>query len=93
LKFWLHISKDEQLRRFKGREKTSYKSWKITEEDWRNREKWDLYKDAVEDMITMTSTEASKWNVIAGNSKRSARIKVMEIIIEELERALKKREK
>ncbi|WP_319371546.1 polyphosphate:AMP phosphotransferase [uncultured Ilyobacter sp.] len=93
LKFWLHISKDEQLRRFKGREKTSYKNWKITEEDWRNREKWDLYKDAVEDMITMTSTENSEWHVIPGNSKRYARLKVMEIIIEELEKALKKREK
>lgn len=93
LKFWLHISNEEQLRRFKEREKTSYKNWKITEEDWRNREKWDLYKDALEDMITMTSTDSAEWSVIPGNSKRYARLKVMEIIIEKLEKALKKREK
>ena len=93
LKFWLHISSEEQLRRFKEREKTSYKNWKITEEDWRNREKWNLYKDAVEDMVTMTSTDSSEWYVIHGNSKRYARLKVMEIIIRELEKALKKREK
>ena len=93
LKFWLHISSEEQLRRFKEREKTSYKNWKITEEDWRNREKWNLYKDAVEDMVTMTSKDSSEWYVIPGNSKRYARLKVMEIIIRELEKALKKREK
>lgn len=91
LKFWLHISKDEQMRRFREREKISYKSWKITDEDWRNREKWDLYKEAVEDMITMTSTEDVKWHVIPGNSKRYARLKVMEIIIEELEKAVRKK--
>ena len=93
LKFWLHISSEEQLRRFKEREKTLYKNWKITEEDWRNREKWNLYKDAVEDMVTMTSKDSSEWYVIPGNSKRYARLKVMEIIIRELEKALKKREK
>lgn len=92
LKFWIHISSDEQLRRFKEREKVPHKNWKITDEDWRNREKWDLYTEAVEDMVTMTSKKNSKWYIIPGNSKPYARLKVMEIIIRELKKAIKNRE-
>ncbi len=56
VKYWMHITKDEQLRRFKRRQKISYKQWKLTDEDWRNREKWELYEQAVNDMIARTST-------------------------------------
>ena len=70
LKFWLHITKDEQLRRFKAREEIPYKRWKLTDEDWRNREKWDLYEQAVNDMIERTSTAHAPWTLIEGNDKR-----------------------
>jgi polyphosphate:AMP phosphotransferase len=92
LKFWIHISSDEQLRRFEEREEIPYKNWKITDEDWRNRGKRDLYEEAIEDMVTMTSKNNAKWHIIPGNSKFYARLKVMKIMIRELKKAIKNRE-
>ncbi len=77
VKFWIHIDKDEQLRRFEERERTPEKRWKITDEDWRNREKWEQYETAVSDMLAFTSTDAAPWTVVAGNDKNSARITVL----------------
>ncbi len=88
LKFWLHIDKDEQLRRFREREKVSYKQYKISDEDYRNREKWSDYELAVNDMVERTSTEYAPWNLIEGNDKRYARIKAIKIICDRLEEAL-----
>lgn len=88
LKFWLHIDQDEQLRRFEEREKTAFKRYKITAEDWRNREKWDEYQKAVCDMIDRTSTEQSPWTLVASNDKKYARIKILKTICEQLERKL-----
>lgn len=88
LKFWLHIDPDEQLRRFQAREKTPYKKYKITEEDYRNREKWDDYVEAVNDMVSKTSSEIAPWHLVAANDKRWARIEVLETVCGELQRAL-----
>ena len=88
-KFWLQISNDEQLARFKAREDTPYKRYKITDEDWRNREKWDEYRDAVNEMLDRTSAKHSPWNLIAGNDKRFARIQVLETVAGALREALK----
>ena len=89
MKFWIQIDKDEQLRRFTERQNTPEKQWKITDEDWRNREKWDLYEPAIDRMISLTSTEDAPWHIIEGNDKKYARIKVMKLIIERLNKALK----
>ena len=88
VKFWVHIDRDEQLARFKAREETSFKQHKLTEEDWRNREKWDDYAHAVNDMVERTSTEFAPWNLIEGNDKRWARVRALQILCERLERAL-----
>ncbi len=88
VKFWVHIDKDEQLARFKAREETSFKQHKLTEEDWRNREKWDAYAHAVNDMVERTSTEFAPWNLIEGNDKRWARVRALQILCERLEKAL-----
>lgn len=88
LKFWLHIDKDEQLRRFKEREQISYKQHKITEEDYRNREKWDDYKKAVNEMIARTSTSRAPWILVEGNDKYYARIKVLKAYCERMEKML-----
>jgi polyphosphate:AMP phosphotransferase len=88
IKFWLQINKDEQLKRFKEREKTPFKRFKITEEDWRNREKWDLYHEAVCDMVDRTSTEVAPWTLVAAENKYAARIKVLQTTVERIERAL-----
>jgi len=87
-KFWLHIDKDEQLRRFHEREKTPWKEYKITEEDWRNREKWDDYRDAVNDMVSHTSTEFAPWILIPANDKRLARVEVVKTVSRRLQEAL-----
>ncbi|HYL88008.1 MAG TPA: polyphosphate:AMP phosphotransferase [Burkholderiales bacterium] len=87
-KFWLQISKDEQLRRFKEREKTRFKRFKITAEDWRNREKWDAYQEAAADMIERTSTEHAPWTLVAANDKYHARVKVLQTLVDSVERAL-----
>ncbi len=88
LKYWLHISKDEQLRRFKEREKIPWKAHKITDEDWRNREKWDAYGEAVNEMVAHTSTEYAPWNLIPGNDKRYARVEVLKRLCKRLKEAL-----
>ncbi|HEY1173503.1 MAG TPA: polyphosphate:AMP phosphotransferase [Verrucomicrobiae bacterium] len=87
-KFWLHISKEEQLERFKKRELVPYKRYKITDEDWRNRKKWDTYKAAVNDMVAHTSTGPAPWTLIPGNNKRFARVQILKTLIERLEKAL-----
>lgn len=87
-KYWIHITKDEQLARFKLREETSYKNWKLTDEDWRNREKWHDYEEAVHDMVQYTSTKLAPWILIEGNDKRFARLKVLSTYCERLSAAL-----
>ncbi len=87
-KFWIHISKEEQLARFEARQNTPHKQWKITDEDWRNREQWDAYWDAVSDMIERTSTVQAPWTVIEGNDKRHARLKALKVVVERLGAAL-----
>ncbi|MFA5939856.1 MAG: polyphosphate:AMP phosphotransferase [Sinimarinibacterium sp.] len=87
-KFWLQISKAEQLRRFKRREKTRFKRFKITAEDWRNREKWDAYQSAAADMIERTSTPQAPWTLIESNDKYHARIKVLATLTDAIENAL-----
>lgn len=89
LKFWLHIDKGEQEKRFKQRQETPEKQWKITDEDWRNREKWEEYEKAIDEMVVRTSTNEAPWHIIEANSKLYARIKVMEIVVEALEKVLK----
>ena len=88
LKFWVQIDKDTQLARFTDRQNTPEKQWKITDEDWRNREKWDLYESAVDEMIQKTSTVYAPWYVLESNDKRYARIKALEIVIDALEEVL-----
>ncbi len=90
LKFWLHIDKEEQAKRFRDRQQNPDKSWKITDEDWRNREKWELYEMAVDEMLVRTSTTDAPWIIIEGNDKYYARIKVLETVVEALEKRLKK---
>jgi AMP-polyphosphate phosphotransferase len=77
VKYWIHISQDEQLRRFKEREKARYKQWKLTDEDWRNRAKWHDYERAVNDMVERTSTRVAPWTLVEGNDKYFARLKVL----------------
>jgi len=85
VKLWFHISKDEQLRRFEARRTTPHKSWKLTDEDWRNREKWDAYEEAVRDMLRKTSTLTAPWTIVEGNDKLWARIKTQETLIQAIE--------
>ena len=87
-KYWLHITRDEQLRRFKGRQASAVKSWKITGEDWRNRKKWRDYELAVNDMVERTSTRNAPWTLVEGNDKNFARIKVLETACERLRQGL-----
>jgi polyphosphate:AMP phosphotransferase len=91
LKFWLHVSADEQLRRFKLREATPHKQWKLTGEDWRNREQWSRYELAVNDMIERTSTRTAPWTLVEANDKYYARIKVLKTVCDRLTGALKKK--
>jgi polyphosphate kinase 2 (PPK2 family) len=88
LKYWVHIDKDEQLERFKAREQTPHKRWKLTEEDWRNREKWDEYELAVNDIVEHTSTYSAPWVLVEGNDKRFSRIKVIRTFCDRLEAML-----
>jgi polyphosphate:AMP phosphotransferase len=87
-KFWLHIDKDEQARRFEEREQTAYKKYKITADDYRNREKWALYEDAVNEMVERTSTGVAPWTLVEANDKRYARVKVLKTCCDALEAAL-----
>lgn len=87
-KFWVHISPQEQLRRFKERQRIDYKQYKITEEDWRNREKTPAYTLAVDDMVARTSTEFAPWTLVAGNDKQYARVQILKTLVKRLEEAL-----
>ncbi len=87
LKFWIHIDPETQLARFNERQNTPEKQWKITEEDWRNREKWPQYEEAVDEMLQKTSTENAPWFIIESNDKHYARIKALRIIVDALEKA------
>jgi len=88
LKFWLHIDPDEQLRRFQAREKTPYKKYKITDEDYRNRERWDDYVAAVNEMVARTDTKRAPWHIVPANDKRFARVMVLETVCDALEKVL-----
>jgi polyphosphate kinase 2 (PPK2 family) len=88
VKFWIHISKEEQLRRFEFRKETPYKAWKLTDEDWRNRQKWDLYEQAINDMILKTSTLTAPWTIVEGNCKWYARVKTLMTLVEVLSEQL-----
>jgi polyphosphate kinase 2 (PPK2 family) len=88
LKFWMHIDKDEQLRRFKAREETPHKRWKLCDEDWRNRERWDDYALAAHDMIQQTSVQNSPWILVENQNKPYGRIKVLKSVCSALENAV-----
>ena len=87
LKFWLHVSKKEQLKRFRDREKDPFKNYKITDDDWHNRKKWNSYIEAADEMFRKTHTRHAPWNAIAGEDKRHARIEVLEKTLAALRRA------
>jgi polyphosphate:AMP phosphotransferase len=88
VKLWMHVSQDEQLRRFREREETSFKRFKITAEDWRNRERWPAYEHAVADMIERTSTELAPWTLIGSDSKKWSRVAVLDAVADAIERAV-----
>ncbi|HSR28985.1 MAG TPA: hypothetical protein VLY63_00365 [Anaerolineae bacterium] len=87
-KFWIHISKEEQLRRFEARQETPYKAWKLTDEDWRNRQKWDRYEAAINDMLLKTSTLTAPWTIVEGNCKWYARVKALRTLVDVLTQEL-----
>jgi polyphosphate kinase 2 (PPK2 family) len=91
LKFWMHISDEEQLRRFKRRETEPLKTWKLTDEDWRNREKRTAYEQAIEDMLERTDHPLARWHLVEADSKRYARVRVVETAIAEIERGMRDR--
>ena len=91
LKFWMHISDEEQLRRFKRRDREPLKTWKLTAEDWRNREKRTAYEQAIEDMLERTDHPLAPWHLVAAESKRYARVSVVETAIAEIERGMRDR--
>jgi len=88
VKFWLHLSDEEQLKRFEARRDNPLKSWKLTDEDWRNREKRGAYEEAVEEMFLHTDKPNARWHVVPGDSKKLARVTVVETVNAEIERAL-----
>ena len=87
-KFWLHLDPDEQLRRFAAREETAYKKYKITAEDYRNRRRWEEYVEAADEMVARTDGEHAPWTLVSANDKRWARVRVLEVVCEALERRL-----
>lgn len=89
IKFWVQIDNETQLERFTERQNTPEKQWKITDEDWRNREKWDQYETAVDEMLQKTSTAYAPWHILESVDKKYARLKALRIVIEEIEKALK----
>jgi len=89
VKFWVHITKEEQAERFEARKLTPHKAWKLTDEDWRNREKWDGYALAVHEMVQLTSTAEAPWTLVEGNDKNFARIRVLETVCDAIESSLK----
>jgi len=88
VKFWLQISQDEQLRRFRAREQTAFKRFKITREDWRNRAKWQAYQGAITEMVERTSTSKVPWDLIEANDKDGARLEILRRLCQRLEQAL-----
>ena len=90
VKFWIHITKDEQLRRFRERKRTEFKRFKIGEDDWRNRGRWADYTHAVDEMVERTSTKIAPWALVEGNDKNFARIKVLKTLADQMERRLNK---
>ena len=82
VKFWIQISHAEQLRRFEERQRIGYKAWKLTDEDWRNRQKWPMYEEAVEEMLLRTSTRTAPWNLVEGNDKYWARVRTLTRLVE-----------
>jgi polyphosphate kinase 2 (PPK2 family) len=88
VKFWMHVSPEEQLRRFESRRDDPYRAWKLTDEDWRNREKRDAYEAAVEEMLERTDHEGGRWHVVAGDDKRFARVQVVRTVCDRIEAAL-----
>jgi polyphosphate kinase 2 (PPK2 family) len=88
VKFWMHISEDEQLKRFKAREKDPLKAWKLTDEDWRNRSKRREYETAIDEMVARTSTKHAPWHLVEGENKRYARVKVAETVVAAIEARL-----
>ena len=91
VKFWMHLSPEEQLRRFEKRRDDPYKTWKLTDEDWRNREKRPAYEEAVEEMLERTDHPAGPWHVVAGDDKRWARVDVVRTVVEAMETAMSAR--
>lgn len=91
VKYWLHVSKEEQLQRFLDRENDPYKAWKLTDEDWRNRDKWEKYEEATEEMFEKTDTKNAPWVLVPGNNKRYARIHVLEEALRLIEENLEAR--
>ena len=87
-KFWIHISKAEQLARFESRANDPLRKWKLTEEDWRNREKWNVYAQAVDEMLLKTSTVTAPWTIVEGDDKLYARVKVLRTLVEKLSKEL-----
>jgi polyphosphate kinase 2 (PPK2 family) len=91
VKFWMHVSPEEQLRRFESRQADPYRSWKLTDEDWRNRDKRAAYEEAVEEMLDRTDTPVAPWTVVAAEDKRTARLTVVRTVCEAIETALEAR--
>ena len=91
MKFWLHVSDEEQLKRFERRKKDPLKRWKLTDEDWRNREKRPEYEAAIEEMFERTDHSAGPWHIVPGDSKKFARVNVIETAIAEIERGMRER--
>lgn len=83
-KFWIQISKEEQLHRFQERQETPYKAWKLTDEDWRNRDKWDAYQQAINEMLLKTSTLTAPWTIVEGNDKWWSRVRALKTLVEVL---------
>ena len=92
IKFWVQIDNKTQLERFTDRQNTPEKQWKITDEDWRNREKWDLYETAINEMLKKTNTTFAPWYILESVDKKYARIKALKIVIARLKKALKEAE-
>jgi polyphosphate kinase 2 (PPK2 family) len=86
----MHITPDEQWARFQDRKQKAYKRWRLTSEDWRNRSKWYAYEEAAHDMVKYTSTHTSPWELVSANDKNFARVRVLEIFGDQLERAQEK---
>lgn len=87
-KFWIHITREEQLKRFEERKQTGYKAWKLTDEDWRNRGKWSAYEEAVNEMLLKTGTRTAPWTLVEGNDKYWARVKILSTLVDLLSKEL-----